>query len=42
MKGEAAANRLAGQLTELTEGARRFFATLKPHPVAPPFFEEAA
>jgi transposase len=42
LKGEVAANRLAGSITELTTAARRFFASLKPHPVAPSFFEEAA
>jgi transposase len=37
MKDEVAANRLAGSII-----ARRFFATLTPHPVPPSFFAEAA
>jgi len=42
LKGEVAANRLAGSLAELTAGARRFFAALQPHPVPRSFFAEAA
>jgi transposase len=41
MKGEVAANRLAGTITELTTAARRFFATLTPHPVPATFLEAA-
>ena len=33
LKGEVAANRLAGTLAALVAVARRFFATLPPHPV---------
>ncbi len=40
MKGAVAANRLAGDLAELTSAARRFFATLAPHPVPPTFLDE--
>lgn len=42
MKEDVAANRLAGSIGELTAIARRFFATLTPHPVPPAFFTEAA
>ncbi len=42
MKDDVAANRLAGGIEELTAIARRFFATLTPHPVPPSFFMEAA
>lgn len=42
MKDEVAANRLAGGIKELAATARRFFATLTPHPVPPSFFTEAA
>jgi transposase len=41
MKDDVAANRLAGTLAELTAAARRFFATLPPHPVATTFLEAA-
>lgn len=37
MKGDVAANRLAGGITELTLAARRFFTTLPPHPVPATF-----
>ena len=37
MKAEVAANRLAGTLTALVAVARRYFATLPPHPVPPSF-----
>ena len=40
LKGEVAANRLAGSITALTAAARRFFATLAPHPVPPAFLQE--
>ncbi len=42
MKDAVAANRLAGGIKELTATARRFFATLAPHPVPPSFFAEVA
>ena len=38
MKTAVAANRLRGNLPELTTAAQRFFATLRPHPVPPSFF----
>ncbi len=41
MKDDVAANRLAGTLAELTAAAHRFFATLRPHPVAATFLEAA-
>ena len=41
MKDDVAANRLAGTLAELTAAARRFFATLPPHPVPATFLEAA-
>ncbi len=41
MKGEVAANRLAGTISELTVRARRFFADLPPHPVPATFLEAA-
>ena len=37
MKGDVAANRLAGGIAELTAAARRFFTTLPPHPVPATF-----
>ena len=42
MKDDVAANRLAGSIGELTAFARRFFATLAPHPVPPSFFATVA
>ena len=42
MKDDVAANRLAGGIAELTATARRFFATLAPHPVPPSLFAEVA
>jgi hypothetical protein len=42
MKDDVAANRLAGSIGELTAFARRFFATLAPHPVPPTFLAEVA
>ncbi len=42
LKDAVAANRLAGSIGELTAFARRFFATLAPHPVPPSFFAEVA
>jgi transposase len=36
MKGDVAANRLAGNIIELTNAARRFFHELAPHPVQLP------
>jgi transposase len=42
LKDTIAANRLSGSLDELTAAARRFFATLAPHPVPPSFFATAA
>ena len=33
MKGKVAANRLSGNINELTNTARRFFTELAPHPV---------
>ena len=41
MKDDIAANRLAGTLAELTLAARRFFATLQPHPVPTSFLAPA-
>ena len=41
MKADVAANRLAGSLAALTVLARRFFATLAPHPVPASFLAEA-
>jgi transposase len=40
MKGDVAANRLAGSLVALTRAARRFFATLPPHPVPRSFLAQ--
>ena len=37
MKGDVAANRLAGGIAELTLAARRFFTTFPPHPVPATF-----
>ncbi len=37
MRDAGAANRLAGTIAELTLAARRFFATLRPHPVPDSF-----
>lgn len=42
LKTHVAANRLAGSITDLTAHARRFFATLEPHPVADAFLDPAA
>ena len=39
MKGDIAANRLAGTIGDLARAARRFFAQLAPHPVPPSFME---
>jgi transposase len=41
MKADVAANRLAGSIATLTVLARRFFATLAPHPVPASFLAEA-
>jgi len=41
MKDDVAANRLAGSIVALTALARRFFATLAPHPVPLSFLAEA-
>ncbi len=40
LKDEVAANRLAGTLATLVAAARRFFATLPPHPVPPSFLAD--
>ncbi len=40
LKDAVAANRLAGNIAALTSAARRFCATLAPHPVPPTFLEE--
>lgn len=42
MKTAVAANRLSGNLPELTTAAQRFFASLRPHPVPPSFFARTA
>lgn len=39
MKADVAANRLAGSIAALTAAARRFFATLAPHPVPLAFLQ---
>lgn len=41
LKTHVAANRLAGSITDLTQEARRFLATLAPHPVADTFLADA-
>ena len=40
LKDAVAANPLAGSIAALTAAARRFFATLAPHPVPPSFLRE--
>ena len=40
LKAAVAANRLAGSIAALTRAARRFFATLAPHPVPPSFLQQ--
>ena len=42
MQDHVAANRLAGTITALTHAARRFFATLAPHPLPRSFLAEDA